>query len=86
MESETFEAESVVAEIRQRLEGETSQKPVPSDFAILFRTNEQPRAFELELRRVIVSRVQERVPDHLRAQRGGDPDLADRGGVLLRAR
>jgi DNA helicase-2/ATP-dependent DNA helicase PcrA len=52
MENENFEAESVIAEIRQRMEGEDeSQRWRPSDVAILFRTNEQPRAFELELRR-----------------------------------
>ncbi|MEO6600374.1 MAG: UvrD-helicase domain-containing protein, partial [Polyangiaceae bacterium] len=52
MENETLEAESVIAEIRQRMEGvDESLKWKPSDVAILFRTNEQPRAFELELRR-----------------------------------
>lgn len=45
---EQLEAEKVVAEIRFLIQ----QKGVdPGDFAILFRTNEQPRAFEAELRR-----------------------------------
>jgi DNA helicase-2/ATP-dependent DNA helicase PcrA len=45
---ETEEAKSVVADIARQL-----QKPdiEPRDLAILFRTNEQPRAFETELRR-----------------------------------
>jgi len=52
MENETFEAEAVIAEIRQRMDVvDESVKWRPSDVAILFRTNEQPRAFELELRR-----------------------------------
>ncbi|MBX9790203.1 MAG: UvrD-helicase domain-containing protein [Pirellulales bacterium] len=45
---EVAEAESVVAEIRERLQAPGSE---PRDFAILFRTNEQPRPFETELRR-----------------------------------
>jgi len=60
MENETLEAESVVAEIRQRMEAvvvDESQKVRPSDLAILFRTNEQPRAFELELRRARIPYV-----------------------------
>ena len=58
MENETLEAESVIAEIRQRMEGvDESQKWRPSDVAILFRTNEQPRAFELELRRARIPYV-----------------------------
>lgn len=58
MENETLEAESVIAEIRQRMEGEDeSVKWRPSDVAILFRTNEQPRAFELELRRAQIPYV-----------------------------
>lgn len=46
--NETKEAEGVVADIARLL-----KKPEwePGDFAILFRTNEQPRAFESELRR-----------------------------------
>ena len=38
----------MVEEIRARI---IAQKRRPSDFAILFRTNEQPRSFEMELRR-----------------------------------
>ncbi len=46
--NETREAQETVAQIRNRL----SQPGVqPGDFAILFRTNEQPRVFESELRR-----------------------------------
>lgn len=41
------EAKTVVSQIRNRLETTRRQ---PKDFAILFRTNEQPRAFEMELR------------------------------------
>ena len=41
------EAQRVVASIKQRL---SESKRQPRDFAILFRTNEQPRAFEMELR------------------------------------
>ncbi|MBX3441417.1 MAG: UvrD-helicase domain-containing protein [Planctomyces sp.] len=45
---EQLEAEKVVFEIRFHIQ----QKGVPAgDFAILFRTNEQPRLFESELRR-----------------------------------
>lgn len=47
-EDEELEAKTVVEEIQSRLcDGKR-----PKDFAILFRTNEQPRAFEQELRRV----------------------------------
>ena len=46
--NETDEAREVVADIRRRIEHE---KLEPKDFAILFRTNEQPRAFETELRK-----------------------------------
>ncbi|MFO7177675.1 MAG: UvrD-helicase domain-containing protein [Pseudomonadota bacterium] len=51
MEDENMEAEHVVREIRQLLVGDAERRVSPSDIAILFRTNEQPRAFELELRR-----------------------------------
>ncbi|MEO7034857.1 MAG: UvrD-helicase domain-containing protein [Polyangiaceae bacterium] len=58
MENETLEAESVIAEMRQRMEGvDESLRWRPSDIAILFRTNEQPRAFELELRRARIPYV-----------------------------
>src|SRR5262249_49682315 len=50
-EDETAEATAVVREISQ-LSGREDEERVPlNHFAILFRTNEQPRAFELELRR-----------------------------------
>ncbi|MFO0572195.1 MAG: UvrD-helicase domain-containing protein [Polyangiaceae bacterium] len=57
-EDETAEAENVVREIKRRTDSENPNRVSPSDIAILFRTNEQPRAFELELRR-------ERVPYQL---------------------
>jgi DNA helicase-2/ATP-dependent DNA helicase PcrA len=45
---ETTEAQEIVGDIaRQLAKGELQ----PADFAILFRTNEQPRVFETELRR-----------------------------------
>jgi len=47
--SEAEEAKGVVEEIGSRLDGDRTLKP--GDFAILFRTNEQPRPFEMELRR-----------------------------------
>lgn len=49
LQDETQEAETIVADIHQAL-----QQPgvKASDFAILCRTNEQPRAFETELRRM----------------------------------
>jgi ATP-dependent DNA helicase UvrD/PcrA len=56
-ENETKEAEEVVREIRERLGADDSNRVTPSDIAILFRTNEQPRAFELELRRARVPYV-----------------------------
>ncbi|HTU27562.1 MAG TPA: UvrD-helicase domain-containing protein [Pirellulales bacterium] len=46
---ETAEAREVVEDIRRRVGIDGSE---PRDFAILFRTNEQPRPFELELRRL----------------------------------
>jgi len=45
---ETEEAERVVADIRRLIDEARGQ---PKDFAILCRTNEQPRSFETELRR-----------------------------------
>jgi DNA helicase-2/ATP-dependent DNA helicase PcrA len=51
-EDETAEAEAIVREIALLVQNENSEERVkPSDIAILFRTNEQPRAFEVELRR-----------------------------------
>ncbi len=41
------EAKTVVSQIRTRIE---KDKIKPGDIAVLFRTNEQPRAFEMELR------------------------------------
>src|SRR6478672_12567021 len=52
--SETDEACETVADIRRRIETDHLQ---PRDFAILFRTNEQPRAFETELRKAKVPYV-----------------------------
>lgn len=48
---ETTEARSVIEEIRSQIQRHEGS---PRDFAILFRTNEQPRAFETELRRAKV--------------------------------
>jgi DNA helicase-2/ATP-dependent DNA helicase PcrA len=45
---EAAEAKMVVADIASRLRDGVSE---PRDFAILFRTNEQPRPFEMELRK-----------------------------------
>ena len=52
-DDETAEATSIVADIRSRME-ESCGRIRAGDFAILFRTNEQPRAFEVELRRAKV--------------------------------
>jgi DNA helicase-2/ATP-dependent DNA helicase PcrA len=49
-DDETQEAQAVVREIRRRLDSEGEDRVRPCDVAILFRTNEQPRAFEVELR------------------------------------
>lgn len=46
--NETLEAQETVHDIRRRLEVKGRE---PRDFAILFRTNEQPRIFETELRK-----------------------------------
>jgi DNA helicase-2/ATP-dependent DNA helicase PcrA len=46
---EAEEAKGIVHEISDRLKKDRSL--TPGDFAILFRTNEQPRMFELELRK-----------------------------------
>lgn len=46
--NETVEAQETVHSIRKRLEQKGRE---PRDFAILFRTNEQPRIFETELRK-----------------------------------
>jgi DNA helicase-2/ATP-dependent DNA helicase PcrA len=53
-ESETVEAQATVADIRRRIESEHRE---PRDFAILFRTNEQPRTFETELRKAKIPYV-----------------------------
>jgi DNA helicase-2/ATP-dependent DNA helicase PcrA len=52
--NETDEARETVADIRRRIETDRLQ---PKDFAILFRTNEQPRPFETELRKAKVPYV-----------------------------
>ena len=49
--NETDEARETVADIRRRIEADRLE---PRDFAILVRTNEQPRAFETELRKAKV--------------------------------
>jgi DNA helicase II / ATP-dependent DNA helicase PcrA len=54
LEDETFEARAVIGEISSRV---SELKRKYGDFAILCRTNEQPRAFELELRRAKVPYV-----------------------------
>ncbi len=50
-EDEAAEAAAIVREIAQKTSREDEERVPPHHFAILFRTNEQPRAFELELRR-----------------------------------
>ena len=50
-EDETAEAEAIVREIAQQSGREDEDRVPLNHFAILYRTNEQPRAFELELRR-----------------------------------
>ena len=54
LEDETKEAKTVVGEIVTRIR---DAKRHPKDFAILCRTNEQPRSFEMELRRAKVPYV-----------------------------
>ncbi len=56
-EDETHEAESVVADIFGRINRTDEERVNASDIAILFRTNEQPRSFEQELRRAGVPYV-----------------------------
>jgi len=56
-EDESKEAESVVIQIQQLLVSNTEDPVRPGDIAILFRTNEQPRVFESELRRARVPYV-----------------------------
>lgn len=56
-EDEAKEAEEVVSQIKQLLVS-NSECPVNlKDIAVLFRTNEQPRAFELEMRRAKIPYV-----------------------------
>jgi DNA helicase-2/ATP-dependent DNA helicase PcrA len=50
-EDETTEAEAIGHEIESLIRAEGERRTRPADIAILFRTNEQPRAFEVELRR-----------------------------------
>ena len=52
---EAEEAKGIVEEIDARLKKDLATQP--KDFAILFRTNEQPRPFEMELRRCKVPYV-----------------------------
>ena len=54
LEDEVKEAKWVVAEIAARI---AEKKRRPKDFAILCRTNEQPRAFEMELRQAKIPYV-----------------------------
>ena len=56
-EDEVEEATVVVREIRRRGDAPEHERVPPGSFAILFRTNEQPRAFEMELRRARVPYV-----------------------------
>ena len=48
---EATEAAEVVRTIRERIVAAGAERPKAGEFAILFRTNEQPRPFEVELRR-----------------------------------
>jgi len=54
LEDEETEARAVVDEIRVRI---AQKRRRLRDFAVLFRTNEQPRAFEMELRRADIPYV-----------------------------
>ena len=54
LEDEIKEAKAVVGEIAGRI---AEKKRRPKDFAILCRTNEQPRAFEMELRQAKIPYV-----------------------------
>ncbi len=54
LQNEEDEAKFVVREIEQQV---LAKRNRPSDFAILYRTNDQPRAFEEELRRAKVPYV-----------------------------
>jgi len=54
LKDETTEAKTVVAEIAARIQ---ARQAAAKDFAILFRTNEQPRTFEMELRKAKVPYV-----------------------------
>lgn len=56
-DDEAAEATGVVREIHQHSTREDEERIPLNRFAILFRTNEQPRAFELELRRANVPYV-----------------------------
>jgi DNA helicase II / ATP-dependent DNA helicase PcrA len=56
-DDETTEATEVVRMIQTELVREDEERSKPQDFAILFRTNEQPRAFEQELRRAKIPYV-----------------------------
>ena len=53
-DDELAEAQAVVHEISRRLDPDGYERVKASDIAILFRTNEQPRPFEVELRRARV--------------------------------
>ena len=56
-EEEDAEAEAIAAEIHSKINREDQERVPASDIAILFRTNEQPRAFEQALRRAGVPYV-----------------------------